>query len=180
MNAPERLETDRLILRRPRRDDADEMFARYASDPEVSRYMAWPLHRSAATTRLFLEFSESEWTKWPAGPYLVESRADGRLIGGSGLAFETPYRASTGYVFARDAWGQGFATETLTAIVEIAQRLGVVRLYSLCHVDHGPSARVLEKVGFLCEGVLRQHLRFPNLDSGEPADVRCYARIMSA
>lgn len=180
MKAPERVETERLILRRPRLEDADDMFARYASDPEVSRYMAWPLHRSPATTRMFLEFSEAEWTKWPAGPYLVESRADGRLIGGSGLAFETLYRASTGYVFAQEAWGQGFATETMRAVIDVAQRLGVVRLYALCHVDHQPSARVLEKTGFVCEGVLRRHLQFPNLGSGGPADVRCYARIMSA
>jgi RimJ/RimL family protein N-acetyltransferase len=173
--APERLETERLILRRPRLEDAADVYARYAADAEVSRYMAWPLQRTPATTRLFLEFSESEWAKWPAGPYLVYTR-DGRLIGGSGFAFETPYRASTGYVFARDAWGQGFATETVRALVGLAPQLGLTRLYALCHVDHRPSARVLEKTGFQCEGVLRRYLEFPNLGNG-PADVFCYAVV---
>jgi len=176
MNAPERIETERLILRRPRLEDADAVFTRYASDQDVSRYMAWPLHRTPATTRLFLEFSDREWAKWPAGPYLVCTR-DGRLIGGSGFAFETPYRASTGYVFARDAWGQGFATETVRAVVALAPSLGITRLYALCHVDHRPSARVLEKTGFQYEGILRRYLQFPNVGDGGPADVRCYSVV---
>jgi len=177
MKAPERIETERLILRRPRLADADAVYARYASDPEVSRYMAWRLHDSPKTTRLFLEFSDAEWARWPAGPYLVESRADGRLLGGSGFAFETPYRAAVGYVFAKDAWGQGYATETVRATVDVARQLGVARLYALCHVDHAQSARVLDKTGFVREGVLQRYLEFPNSGNGGPADVFCYARV---
>lgn len=177
VKAPERLETARLVLRRPLRDDAEAVFERYASDREVSRYLAWRLHESPETTRAFLEFSDAEWMRWPAGPYLVESRDDGRLLGGSGFAFETPYRASIGYVFARDAWGQGFATEAVLAQVEVAQAMGLARLYALCHVEHAVSTRVLEKAGFAKEGVLRRHLEFPNLGDGGPADVFCYARV---
>jgi len=177
MKAPERIETERLILRRPRVEDAAQVFARYASDPEVSRYMAWRLHESPATTRSFLEFSDAEWARWPAGPYLVESRDDGRLLGGTGFAFEAPYRAAIGYVFARDAWGQGFATETVHALVRIARNIGIVRLYALCHVEHEQSTRVLEKVGFSREGILQRYLEFPNSGNGGPADVWCYARI---
>ncbi|HEX5071153.1 MAG TPA: GNAT family N-acetyltransferase [Vicinamibacterales bacterium] len=175
-NAPDRIETERLILRRPRLEDAEAVFTRYAGDPDVSRYMAWPLHRTPATTRLFLQFSDGEWAKWPAGPYLVSTR-DGQLIGGTGFAFETPYRASTGYVFARDAWGRGYATETVRALVQLAPSLGIARLYALCHVDHRPSARVLEKTGFQYEGILRRYLAFPNIGDGSPSDVRCYSVV---
>jgi RimJ/RimL family protein N-acetyltransferase len=37
--APERIETSRLVLRRPRESDAAGMFARYASDPDVTRFV---------------------------------------------------------------------------------------------------------------------------------------------
>jgi RimJ/RimL family protein N-acetyltransferase len=131
-------------------------------------------------TRAFLEFSEAEWARWPGGPYLIESKADGKLLGGTGLAFETPYRASTGYVLAKDAWGQGIATEAVNGVVEVSQTLGLSRLYALCHVDHDRSARVLEKTGFAREGILRQYLEFPNLAPGKPADVYCYARVFSS
>jgi RimJ/RimL family protein N-acetyltransferase len=179
VKAPERYETERLILRRPHVDDADLVYSTYAGDMEVSRYLAWRLHQSADTTRSFLEFSDEEWQRWPAGPYLVESRADGRLVGGTGFAFETHYRASTGYVFAREAWGKGYATEALNAIVEIGKGIGIVRLYALCHVDHARSVRVLERAGFLYEGVLQSYLEFPNLAPGTPADVHCYARVLN-
>ena len=179
MKAPEQFETGRLRLRRPRVDDADRVFATYAGDPEVSRYLAWRLHQSPDTTRSFLEFSDDEWQKWPGGPYLVESREDGRLLGGTGFAFETHYRASTGYVFAREAWGRGYATEAVNAIVEIGKGIGLIRLYALCHVEHDKSARVLEKTGFTYEGVLQRYLEFPNLAPGAPSDVRCYARVLN-
>ncbi len=179
MKAPERVETARLVLRRPRLEDAELVFTRYANDPEVSRYLAWRLHQSPDTTRAFLQYSDEEWERWPAGPYLVESRDDGRLLGGTGFAFETRYRASAGYVFAKDAWGQGIATESMRAVVDIARDIGLVRLYALCHVDHRASSRVLEKTGFSHEGVLRRYLEFPNLSPGTPSDVSCYAMILA-
>lgn len=149
---------------------------RYASDPEVTRYLSWPVHLSLEQTRAFLVFSDDEWSKWPAGPYLVFSRQDGRLLGGTGLSFETRDRAATGYVFARDAWGRGYATEALDAMIDVARVIGVRRLYALCHVDHRPSARVLEKCGFDRERTLRQFVEFPNLSAGVRADVLCYVR----
>jgi RimJ/RimL family protein N-acetyltransferase len=175
MKAPDRLETPRLILRRPGQRDVDAVFARYASDVDVTRLLSWPRHQSIDETQAFLELSEAEWERWPAGPYLVESREDGSLLGGTGLAFETPYRAATGYVFARDAWGKGYATEALTAMVGLAGSLGIVRLYALCHTGHRTSSRVLEKCGFAREGLLQKHTVFPNLHPTEPCDVFCYA-----
>ena len=173
----EPLETARLVLRRPVASDAHAIFNRYASDPEVTRYLAWPRHTAIDETRSFLQFSDAEWARWPAGPLLVFSRADGALIGSSGLSFEAPHRAATGYVVARDQWGKGYATEALGAIVELADRAGVRRLYALCHADHRASWRVMEKCGFEREALMRRHTVFPNL-SKEPADVLQYAQIL--
>lgn len=180
--APERIETARLVLRRPWASDCEAIFSRYSSDPEVTRFLGWPMHRSLDQTRAFLRFSEAEWQRWPAGPFLIEARPGstllgGTLIGGTGLAFETPFRASTGYVLARDAWGAGYASEALRAMVALAADLRVRRLYALCHPDHPASRRVLERCDFAREGVLRRHTEFPNLQPGEPADVLCYARV---
>ncbi|HJN45727.1 MAG TPA: GNAT family protein [Vicinamibacterales bacterium] len=178
MKAPATIETPRLILRRPAAGDAAAMFSRYASDPAVTRYLGWATHQAVDDTRAFLSFSDAEWERWPAGPYLICSRAGGELLGGTGLGFETPQRASTGYVLARDAWGQGYATETLQAIVKPARRAGVQRLYALCHPDHRPSRRVLEKCDFQLEGTLRRHSEFPNLRRGVAVDVLCYVSIL--
>lgn len=174
------VETDRLILRRPQIEDAEAIFTCYASDPDVTRYVGWLRHRSIEDSRAFLDFSASEWERWPVGPLMILDRIDGALIGSTGLAFETAHRASTGYVLASDAWGRGLATEALHAVVELAKTAGLVRLHAYCYPDHRPSARVLEKTGFHLEATLQRHSEFPNLERGVPADVLCYARIVSA
>jgi ribosomal-protein-alanine N-acetyltransferase len=176
--APERIETERLILERPVEGDVADIFDRYASDADVVTYLSFPRHRSPADTRTFLAISDREWAECPAGPYLIRSRADGLLIGSTGLSFETKWRAMTGYVLAKDSWGRGYATEALTAMVALARRLDVVRLYALCHPAHRPSQRVLDKCGFVREGTWQRHSVFPNLDSAEPVDTHCYTIIL--
>ena len=175
---PERIETARLLLRRPAADDAEAVFSRYSADAEVTRYVGFPRHTAIDDTRAFLRFSDDQWQRWPAGPYVACSRADGALLGSTGLMFETPYRAATGYVFARDAWGMGYAGEALAAMVEVARATGVLRLYAIVHAEHRASARVLERAGFDFEGTLRRYADFPNLAPGVPQDVGCYARIL--
>ena len=174
--APERIETDRLVLRRPRLADAAAIFARYASDPEVTRWVGWPRHTAVEQTEGFLGFAADEWVRWPAGPYLIERREDALLIGSTGFGFESPWAAMTGYVLAKDAWGQGYATESLRAIVELAPGLGVRRLFAYCHAGHAASAHVLDKGGFTREGILARHTIFPNSGDPEPASVLLYAR----
>ena len=144
-----RIETARLILRKPEPTDAQAIFDRYSSDPEVTRLVGWPRHTSIDSTRAFLEYSDSTWAQWPVGPFAIESRENGCLLGGTGLGFESSDCAMTGYVLARDAWGNGYATEALGAMVELARNLGVVRLYALCHPENSASWRVLEKAGFV-------------------------------
>ena len=179
IKAPETIETQRLRLRRPTRSDAQAIFHRYASDREVTRYLSWPTHRSIADTLAFITMSDDEWQRWPAGPYLafaLEGGQLGTLIGGTGLLFKSPTRAITGYVFARDAWGHGYATEALESMVSLARDTGVRRLEAICHAEHTPSARVLEKCGFAQEEVRREHFVFPNLKPQKKCDVFSYVK----
>jgi len=174
------IETARLLLRRPLESDAEAIFGRYAADPEVTKYLGWKQHGSAADTRTFLAWSDAEWQRWPAGPLLVRARDGGALLGSTGLAFETPLRASTGFLFAKDSWGKGHATEALSAMTTLARTLGVRRLQAFCHPEHKASCKVLERCGFEREGLLRRYMPFPNLGGSEPGDVLCYAHLPQA
>lgn len=173
--APFEVTTARLVLRKPVLDDAEAIFRRYASDHEALKYMGWSAHESTVDTRSYLEFAEKEWQTWPAGPYLILSPADGLLLGGTGLAFEAPEVASTGYVLARDSWGKGYATEALLAVVAVSRDIGVRRLIAYCHTRHRASAHVLEKAGFTLEATLPSHQTFPNLGLPTPQDVFLFA-----
>ncbi len=174
--APESLTTERLVLRRPRTEDAAAVLGSYAGDPEVTRLLAWPCHRSLDDTLAFIRWSDEVWGSRPAGPYVVLD-GDDRVIGSTGLDVETPWRASTGYVLSREDWGRGLATEIALAMTGLADRLGLIRLYALCHPDNIASARVLARCGFTREGVLRRHTVFPNMPVSGPQDVECWARV---
>ena len=175
LNAPSDLLTPRLALSAPTAADAAEVFERYATDPEVTRYLVWPRHRSIVDTETFLNFSAEQWRQWPAGPYLVRLRSDGRLIGSTGLTFDASHQPETGYVLAKDSWGQGFATEVLSAMIDLARRIGVPRLYALCHPEQRRSSHVLEKCGFARESEWSRPIEFPNLAPGVLQRVHCYA-----
>ena len=81
MKGQERIETARLVLRKPTLADAEAVFQRYASDREVTKFLSWRCHQSIEETRAFLEYNEQEWTQWASGAYLIESREPVRMTG---------------------------------------------------------------------------------------------------
>jgi [ribosomal protein S5]-alanine N-acetyltransferase len=178
VKAPSEILTDRLSLSTPQATDATSIFERYASDPDVTRYLGWPRHRSLADTEAFLKFSSEEWERWPGGPYVIRQRNTGALIGATGLGFESQSMAVTGYVFAKDAWGKGYATEALAAVVDIARRIELAQLYALCHPEHQASWRVLEKCGFTRDASWSKLSEFPNLAPGILTEVFCYTMAL--
>jgi RimJ/RimL family protein N-acetyltransferase len=60
----------------------------------------------------------------------------------------------------------------------VACRIGVARLYALCHPQHRASWRVLEKCGFVRDASWIRQVEFPNLAPGVPHDVFCYAATL--
>jgi RimJ/RimL family protein N-acetyltransferase len=175
---PRAVTTERLLLRAPLLDDAEAIHARYASDPDVTRYLGWQRHRSLADTRGFLEFASAVWDKGCPIAFLAFLREGGLLVGSTGLVFERAEAATTGYALARDAWGHGFATEMTLAMVDLAFRWpNIWRLSAICHLDNQKSERVLSKAGFIREGTLRRHTVFPNLGTPRPQDVALWARV---
>jgi RimJ/RimL family protein N-acetyltransferase len=157
--------TARLRFRRPALADAPAIFERYSSDPEVTRYLGWPRHRSVADAEMFIAFSDNEWATKPSGPLLIERIDTGGIIGSTGLMWDGPATAAAGYVLARDAWGAGYATEALGAMVRQAGALGVTRLSAQCHPDHQASQLVLQKCGFVLNARFVP-ATFPNLADG--------------
>jgi RimJ/RimL family protein N-acetyltransferase len=110
-----------------------------------------------------------------AGGALSDPGARGwPLARSTGLAFERPDEAMTGYILAKDAWGKGYATEALEAMVDVARRISVERIHALCHPQHRASCRPLEKCGFSRDRSWSKQAEFPNLAPGTLQDVVCY------
>ena len=171
------LETARLLLRRPRMQDAEDIF-RYASDPEVARYVLWDAHRSPAETRAWLRRLIRESRQGVPCSWAVVRREDGRVIGTVGFVWYSAENRSAelGYSLARDCWNRGYATEALQAVCQEAfASLPLNRLEAQHDLRNPASGRVMEKCGFQREGVLRSRL----LNKGEFVDVALYALLKS-
>lgn len=172
---PGHFETARLILRPIARGDAPAIFAGYAQDPEIVRYLGWRPHRSPAETDAFI----ARCLATPAEQgrtYILTGRTDNGLLGSFELRRPAPHRLDCGYVLARPFWRQGLMSEALSAVVQWAMRQDDIwRIGAVCDVENPASARVMEKAGLEREGVLRRWLVHPNIGP-EPRDCFSYAK----
>jgi [ribosomal protein S5]-alanine N-acetyltransferase len=172
---PETITTARLILRRPRPEDAEVIFQEYAQDWEVTRYLSWPSHKNVSETRAFLNSCPGRWASGEELSWVITLASEDRAMGMIGCRLSS-WMAGIGYCLARRYWNQGFMCEAAGAVVEWA--LGcqsICRLWAVCHVSNPASARVMEKVGMTREGLLRRWTMCPNL-SPQPQDCFIYAR----
>lgn len=172
---PASLETARLRLRAPRPADADAIFAGYAQDAEITRYLMWTPHRSVAETRAFVADCIAAWQVGPRRPYVLTTHDDDTAIGMLD-AIPRATRLTIGYVLARPAWGRGLMVEAVDAVTTAAlAHPDCFRVEAFCDVDNLGSARLLEKAGFVREGRMERYNVHPNV-STEPRACFLYAR----
>jgi RimJ/RimL family protein N-acetyltransferase len=161
MAPPKRLiETERLVLRKPRKGDAKALHAAY-SDPEVMRFIGLgETFGDLEETRAWIDKALARWKADGFGHFVIEK--DGKVIGRSGFLVWDPdeWRTGTlaelgddaavelGWLVAREHWGNGYATEAALALRDYGFReLGLPRLISLIAPGNDASVRVAEKIG---------------------------------
>jgi RimJ/RimL family protein N-acetyltransferase len=140
------LQTERLLLR-PFRAADFEAYAEMNANPEVMRYIDAVQDREAAFRSLCANIGH--WEVRGYGPWAVEERATGRLVGRAGLFFwETRPGLELGYALIPSAWGKGYAFEAAARSLRHAhQTLGARGVLSVIHPDNKASIRVTEKLG---------------------------------
>jgi len=169
------IETARLLLRCPRLDDATAIFAGYATQPEVVRYLPWPLHRSVEDTRTFLQGLLEDQEVNSKETFAITCRESGAFLGMIDLR-TTLGRSEMGYALDKRHWGRGIVPEAVEAMVRYAfQKEYVARVQALTLPENRASQRVLEKCGFTREGTLRQYQYFAKLKRS--VDLVMWARL---
>ena len=105
----QRIETHRLILRRYRIEDAEDMFSNWASDPEVTKFLTWPTHSSVDVTRFVLNDWISRYGDGGFFNWAIEWRETGRVVGSIAVVRleEAISEAEIGYCLSRSFWGRG-------------------------------------------------------------------------
>jgi RimJ/RimL family protein N-acetyltransferase len=173
---PNVIATSRLVLRRPRLSDADDIFDNYAADPEVTRFVTWWPYKDRSDVRPFLQSCLARWDSGEEYSWAITQTQEDRVIGMIACRVRE-HAADIGYVLSRRFWSQGYTTEAAKAIVDWAMNLGFVyRVWAVCDVENKRSARVLDKVGMQREGILRRYIVHPNI-SPVPRDCFVYSKV---
>jgi len=175
MRVVEKLNTDRLVLRRLSLDDSQAIFDVYASDPDVTQYLTWAPYKEIGPLRKFVADRVETWGKDGRYAYAIEEKESRRLMGSIEMRIDG-CKASFGYVLGK-SWGHGFMPEALRSLVDVAlSQDGVCRAGAVCDVENKGSARVMEKAGMTKEGTLRKWLVAPNV-SPVPRDCFVYSKV---
>jgi len=171
---PERIETERLVLRKPRMDDASAIFHGWAQDEEVTRYLTWRPHQRVEQTEEFVQSCLSAWEYETRFPYMITLKENAEVVGMIDPRIEGQ-KVGIGYGARRAHWGKGYVPEATGAIIAWAfAQPSIYRVYATTDVENVASRRVLEKVGMQCEGILRKYILHPNR-SDIPRDSYMYA-----
>ena len=168
------LHTARLVLRPFKESDAEGMFANWANDPDVTKYLTWTPHGDVELTRALLRMWEEEAKKPESYNWAIEFR--GELIGNISLLqiSDNSERAAVGYCMGKKWWGKGIMTEAFSEVLRYCfEEVGFYRITGEHAAPNVGSGRVMEKCGLKYEGTLREHHRLAS--TGERVDIVCRA-----
>ena len=152
------LETPRLSLRRPTLDDAAAIF-HLQSDAEVGRYFGRPTPTRQQTDEK-LALIDTGIREHTSIVWVLSPRGARELWGTAGFWRwnKEHHNAELGYALLPAHWGGGLMAEALRAILAFGfARLALHRAEANVDPDNAASRRVLEKLGFVQEGLLREN-----------------------
>jgi RimJ/RimL family protein N-acetyltransferase len=151
------LETDRLRLRRLAVDDA-EFILRLLNEPSFVQNIGDRGVRSNDDARAYiLKGPIASYETFGFGLWIVETKSAGLPIGICGLLKRDVLEdVDIGYALLPEFWSQGYAFESASAVMSYArEKLGSKRVLAVVNADNQRSIRLLEKIGFRYERMIR-------------------------
>lgn len=145
---PRIFETERLLMRPFRTDDAEPMFKNWANDPEVAKYVTWSPHGEIGVTEQLI----SMWVKQDSEPYffqyVITEKGLDEPIGSLGVVRVVDKIPEIGYCLSRSRWGKGYMTEACMGLMNVLFGLGFDEIHIEAIKENKRSLRVVEKCGF--------------------------------
>ncbi len=152
------IETERLILRRFSKDDAQAMFDNWASDAEVTKFMTWPPYEKVEDAKGYLEYVENSYANGELH-WAIELKEIGEPVGAISVVKmnEAVNSLEIGYGIGRKWWHKGITSEAFAAVIKfLFENTDVNRIEAVHDTNNPNSGRVMKKCGLKYEGTLRQ------------------------
>jgi RimJ/RimL family protein N-acetyltransferase len=148
----DRIETERLVCERMRREHSDQLSV-LLLDPRVTRTL-FPASTRLTESMLLASMDEKleHWVRYGFGLWLLRDRETGKMVGRGGLQHTTVDgvdAVEVAWAIVPERWRQGLATELARAAVEVAfDDLDLDEIVAFTLHDNIASRRVMEKAGF--------------------------------
>ena len=142
------LETDRLVLRKFRIDDANEVFANYGNDDEVTKYLRWPTYKNVEAVTSYLGNVILGYDDLNNYNWAIELNSNGEVIGNISVVEMQANRnqVEIGYVLSKKYWGKGIAVEALKRVINfLIEEVKVNKIIIEADTRNVQSIRVAEK-----------------------------------
>jgi RimJ/RimL family protein N-acetyltransferase len=142
------IQTERLQLRKMKETDVDLLLKIFA-DPLAMKY--YPSTKNRAETLEWIQWTLDNYKQHGVGLWIVESKANGQFLGQCGIVpqeVDGEVEWEIGYLFVREQWGNGYATEAARACLDYGfQELQFERMISLPAANNEPSKKVARRIG---------------------------------
>ena len=164
----EYIETERLILRKFRKDDALMMFNNWANDPEVTKYMTWNPHPNVEVTKMIIDNWLEEYKKETTIRYCITLKGSDEPLGSIDIVNIFNGIPEVGYCICKKCWNKGYMTEACTAFINYLVELGYHKICICAFKENIASNRVIQKCGgkFVKE--------FQDVIKNQTVNVNCY------
>ena len=175
----QRLETERLILRRFVIEDSAAMYNNWASDEEVAKYLTWPAHKSQEVSEYVLKEWVQSYSDESCYNWAIVPKDKGEPIGSISVVHmnEDVSMVHIGYCIGKEWWHRGITSEALKAVMDFFfDKVDVNRIESRHDPRNPNSGKVMEKCGMKYEGTLRSSDRN---NQGGICDACYYAMLKS-
>jgi [ribosomal protein S5]-alanine N-acetyltransferase len=171
------LETNRLVLRKIKNDDANSML-KYLSDQEVMKYYGMEPFNTINEALSEISWYETIQNNKTGLRWGITLKEEGEVIGSCGFhnTVSRHYRAEIGFELSKEHWGKGIASEAIETIIRYGfEHLALQRIEALIEPENVPSQKLVEKQGFVREGLLRSY----EFTGGKFDDLYMYSVLMN-
>lgn len=151
------LQTERLILREVALSDAEDVFV-FRSNAYVQRYNSKPMEDVSEARELIKEI-KATYERTDGIAWGIALKGQDTVIGMVGFwQWSLSNRVMLGYDLAREYWGRGIASEAVREIIRFGyEKMELNRIEAETIEDNHESVRMLEKLGFVLEGIRREY-----------------------
>lgn len=153
------LETDRLILRQVTSNDANSLLT-YLSDIDVMKYVGLEPFKSIDDVLDEISWYNSIFEKETGIRWGISLKGQEKIIGSCGFLNRVAehYRAELGFELSKEHWGKGIASEAIKNVICYGfEQMNLQRIEALIELPNIPSQKVVERQGFIREGLLRSY-----------------------